>query len=322
MGKVIDLHAHVVLEDSFGAAGQYGPELSNDEDLQIFRVGDYSMRVPYRESVFMNAAKRVAAMDDLGIDLQVLSPNPLTFFGHIDHENALRFAKTANDAMISHIDGFSGRLLGAASVPLQNPEYACEEITRAVADLGLVAAYIGTDYGFTLDDSRLDDFYKTIVDLNVPLLIHPATNNGIHGASDGRLARFGLDLIVGYAYEETLAVAAFVLGGVLERHPQLDVCVSHGGGAITFLAQRFDSMAAFLGTESDFAADLQKIWFDSHLEVGPAHDLVITTVGSERMVYGTNFGGWDTPKEVTDFDRSLSSNAMKLLRLPWEEEGE
>ena len=81
-------------------------------------------------------------------------------------------------------------------------------------------------------------------------------------------------------------------------------------------------MAAFLGTESDFAADLQKIWFDSHLEVGPAHDLVITTVGSERMVYGTNFGGWDTPTEVTDFDRSLSSNAMKLLRLPWEEEGE
>tara|TARA_B100000686_G_C16764026_1_gene960599 strand:+ start:1083 stop:2051 length:969 start_codon:yes stop_codon:yes gene_type:complete len=322
MGKVIDLHAHVVLEDSFGAAGQYGPELSNDEDLQIFRVGDYSMRVPYRESVFMNAAKRVAAMDDLGIDLQVLSPNPLTFFGHIDDENALRFAKTANDAMVSHIDGFSGRLLGAASVPLQNPEYACEEITRAVVDLGLVAAYIGTDYGFTLDDSRLDDFYKTIVDLNVPLLIHPATNNGIRGASDGRLARFGLDLIVGYAYEETLAVAAFVLGGVLERHPQLDVCVSHGGGAITFLAQRFDSMAAFLGTESDFAADLQKIWFDSHLEVGPAHDLVITTVGSERMVYGTNFGGWDTPTEVTDFDRSLSSNAMKLLRLPWEEEGE
>ena len=78
-----------------------------------------------------------------------------------------------------------------------------------------------------------------------PLLIHPATNNGIRGAADERLARFGLDLILGYAYEETIAVASLVLG-VMQRHPRLDVCVSHGGGAIVFLKQRFESMATFL----------------------------------------------------------------------------
>jgi len=320
MGKVIDLHAHVVLEESFGTAGAYGPELSNHAGIQTFRVGDYSMRVPYRESVFMDAHKRIDAMDVLGIDLQVLSPNPLTFFGHIDADNALRFATTANDAMISHIDDFPDRLLGAASIPLQNTDYACAELNRAISELGLVAAYIGTDYGFTLDDPRLDDFYRTLIELDVPLLIHPSTNNGVRGAADERLGRFGLDLIVGYAYEETLAVASLVLGGVLERHPELDVCISHGGGAITFLAQRFDSMAAFMGHESDFVNDLKLIWFDSHLEEGPAQDLVIATVGSDRMVYGTNFGGWDTPKEVTKFDRNLSKNAIRLLRLPWDEE--
>ena len=136
------------------------------------------------------------------------------------------------------------------------------------------------------------------------------------------MGRFGLDLIVGYAYEETLAVASLVLGGVMERHPKLDVCISHGGGAITFLAQRFDSMAAFMGNTSHFVEDLKLLWFDSHLEEGRAQDLVIDTVGADRMVYGTNFGGWDTPNEVTDFDRSLSKNAIRLLRLPWEEESE
>ena len=316
MGKVIDLHAHVVLEESFGCAGKYGPELSDDAGLQTFRVGNYSMRVPYRKSVFMDIHKRIEAMDVLGIDLQILSPNPLTFFGHIDADNALKFASSANDAMVAHIDGFSDRVLGAASIPLQDIDYACAELNRAIRELGLVAAYIGTDYGFTLDNPRLDDFYQTLVELDVPLLIHPATNNGIRGAADERLSRFVLDLILGYAYEETIAVASLVLGGVMQRHPKLDVCVSHGGGAIAFLKQRFESMATFLGTESTFAEDLKLLWFDSHLEEGPAHDLVVSTVGSDRMVFGTNFGGWDTPTVVTDFDRGLTPNAIQLLRLP------
>ena len=79
MSMVIDLHAHVVLEESFGAAGEYGPELSFDEKVQDFRVGDYVMRVPYRGSVFMDAQKRVEAMDALGIDLQLLSMKPIGF---------------------------------------------------------------------------------------------------------------------------------------------------------------------------------------------------------------------------------------------------
>ena len=316
MSMVIDLHAHVVLEESFGAAGKYGPELSSGEKLQEFRVGDYIMRVPYRGSVFMDAQKRIEAMDALGVDLQLLSPNPLSFFGHINAEDALEFARASNDAMVRHIDPFKDRLLGAAAVPLQDPELACEEVERAVTDLGLIAAYVGTDYGFSLDDPKLDVFYETVVNLDIPLLIHPATNNGIRGAADERLSRFGLDLILGYAYEETIAVASLVLGGVMQRHPKLDVCISHGGGAIAFLKQRFESMATFLGAESTFAEDLKLLWFDSHLEEGPAHDLVVSTVGSDRMVFGTNFGGWDTPTVVTDFDRDLTANAIQLLRLP------
>ena len=158
----------------------------------------------------------------------------------------------------------------------------------------------------TPDDRRFDDFYRRVVELDVPLFVHGVTNDGRGPVADARLRRFGLDLIVGYTYEETLAASAFVLGGVLDRHPDLDVCLSHGGGAIAFLAQRFDSMAHFLGRESDFAASLRRLWFDSHLEPGPARDLVVDTVGIDRMVYGTNFGGWDTPAATDDFDASLT----------------
>ena len=207
------------------------------------------------------------------------------------------------------------RLLGSAQLPLQDPDAAIVELDRAIGELGLVAGYIGTDYGLAFDDPRLDDFYRRVVELDVPLFVHGVTNDGRGPAPDGRLRRFGLDLIVGYTYEETLAAATFVLGGVLDRHPALDVCLSHGGGAVAFLAQRFDSMANFQGRESDFAAALSRLWFDSHLEPGAARDLVVATVGVDRMVYGTNFGGWDTPAATDDFDASLTPNAHRLLRL-------
>ena len=315
MSRIIDIHAHVVFRETFGAAGTYGPELGGEEHLQTFRVGDYSIRVPYVGSVFMEVEKRVQEMDRLGIDIQVLSPNPLTFFGGIAAAEATNFARLSNDAMASLVRNYPDRLLGTIALPMQDPDAACAELQRGVCELGLTGGYIGTDYGFTLDDPRLDDFYRTVVELDIPLFIHPATNNGIRSAADSRLSRFGLELVVGYAYEETLAVAALILGGVIDRHPSIDICVSHGGGAITFLAKRFDSMASFQGNESDFVSSLRSLWYDSHLEPGAAHDFVVSVVGKDRMVYGTNFGGWDTPDETTEFDRSLGTNAERLLRL-------
>ena len=317
MAGVVDLHAHVVLDAAFDTAGVYGPTHGDDADgVEFFRVGDYTMKpIPYRGSVFMDVDRRLAEMDRAGIDRQLLSPNPLTFFGGVEHAPAIDFARATNDAMAALVAQHPKRLLGAAQLPVQDPEAAVAELDRAAGDLGLVAAYIGTDYGMNLDDRRLDDLYARLVELDVPLFVHGVTNDGSGPVGDVRLRRFGLDLIVGYTYEETLAVSSLVLGGVLDRHPDLDVCISHGGGAIAFLAQRFDSMAHFLGRESDFAASLRLLWFDSHLEPGPARDLVVQTVGVDRMVYGTNFGGWDTPTSTDEFDASLTTNAHRLLRL-------
>ncbi len=313
----LDLHAHVVLEGAFGAAGVFGPFHGiDDRGREYFRVGEYTMApIPYRDSVFMDVERRITAMDELGIDRQLLSPNPLTFFGRIPAGPAAAFARATNDAMAELVATRPERLLGAAQLPLQDPAAAVAELDRAVSELGLAAAYVGSDYGFGFDDRRLDDLFARLVELDVPLFVHGVTNDGLGPPPDERLRRHGLDLIVGYTYEETLTVAALILGGVLGRHPGLDVCVSHGGGAIAFLAQRFVSMAAFRRSDVDLVGGLRRLWFDSHLEPGPALDLVIATVGVDRMVFGTNFGGWDTPTHLNAFDRSLTPNANRLLRL-------
>ena len=116
--RVVDLHAHVVLEGAFGAAGPIGPELTDHDGVTSFRVGDYVMRPsPYRGSVFMDTDLRLAGMDAAGIDIQMLSPNPLSFCGGIDADHAVALAQATNRAMAALVTQ-EPRLLGAAQLPV------------------------------------------------------------------------------------------------------------------------------------------------------------------------------------------------------------
>jgi aminocarboxymuconate-semialdehyde decarboxylase len=325
MAAVIDIHAHVVLEAAFGRAGRHGPELAVDEaGVSYFRVGTYAMKpMGYRGSVFMDVDKRLRLMDRSGIDRQLLSPNPLTFFHGIDAGDAAVFCRVHNDAMAELVALHPDRFLGGIALPMQDVDASITELTRAVRELGLAAPYVGTDFGFELDDSRLDDLYRALVELDVPLFLHPASSGGEGPPPDRRLHRFDLSLLVGYAYDETLAVAALVFGGVLDRHPDLDVCVSHGGGAMPFLVERFELAAATRPWIPDglrdggFRRTLQRLWLDTHVDGHEAREALVAMVGTERLVFGTNFGGWDSAHgEATDpFVESLSGNAERLLRL-------
>ncbi|MBX3287507.1 MAG: amidohydrolase family protein, partial [Actinobacteria bacterium] len=206
---MIDLHAHVVLEESLGAAGPLGPELvDGDPDAgrpPCFRVGDYELvGVRYRGSAFMDLDVRLDRMDELGIDRQVLSPNPLTFLVGVGPDLAVAFARTHNDAMSALVARSPERLGGLAQLPVQDVAASVAELRRAVTDLGLLGAYVSTDPGRPLDDPALDPLYAACVELDVPLLLHPAPG-GIHGPRrDERLARFDGDLWLGFAHDEAV----------------------------------------------------------------------------------------------------------------------
>jgi len=318
--RVIDLHAHAVLEAAFNQAGRYGPQPGMEDGVPYFRIGDYRMKpMSYQGTVFTDVAKRLDLMDRLGIDVQLLSPNPLTMFHRIEADVAARFCRIHNDTMAELVARHPGKLLGAAALPMQDVDAAMRELERAVTELGLVAAHTGTHYPFPLDDARLDDFYRTLVALDVPLFLHPESTGGAAGPDDARLGRFDLTILLGYAYEETLAVATLVLGGVLDRHPHVDICVSHGGGAIPYLIDHFERMGQLRNWPAlhggTFRSAMSRLWFDAHTEGAAAHAMLVDTLGSERLVYGTNFGGWDTPRHVGEFAASLSANAERLLRL-------
>ncbi len=320
---MIDVHAHVVLPGVMGCAGHYGPELgANAEGRPWFRVGDYVLDgVHYEGSPFMDPGLRLAVNDHLGIDLQVLSPNPITYFHHVEAEVAANFCRWHNDEMAALVARYPGRLAGFAQLPMQDVPTAVDELRRAVEQHGLLGAYIGTDFGTDLDDERLDPLWSVAVDLDVPVFIHPAPP-GIDGPlRDPRIRKYDLDLSLGFLYEETLAVACLVYGGVLDRHPELDICLSHGGGATAFMFGRLEHQGRSRPWARehpvDFAAGVRRLWFDQHVHDDGALDLLEARVGRDRLVVGTNLAGWDAPREPSELhaDPAYDRNARALLRL-------
>jgi aminocarboxymuconate-semialdehyde decarboxylase len=324
---LIDVHGHIVLEGSLGAAGPIcGPELGAYEDgTTWFRVGDWRLDgVPYRESLFMQVGMRLDAMDAAGIRVQALSPNPLTYLHHIPAADAARYCRAHNDDLASVVAGHPDRFVGLGSLPMQDIDAAIAELDRCINELGLLGSYTGTDFGMHLDDVRLDPFFEACVDLDAPWFLHPAPT-GLDGPMrDDRMSRFSLDLVAEFSLEEMLAVAMLTFGGVTRRHPDLDICISHGGGSfpmhrakIRKLAERRPSSPDWIKEPGAFDAAVDRLWFDCHVSGEAEFTFAVEQLGTDRLVFGTNFGGWDTGSvdHLGDLPAKLNANAVRLLRL-------
>ncbi len=324
--SVIDVHAHAVIESTFGTAGRYGPELGGDAGgTPWFRVGDYVLQgVRYRGSPFMDVERRLAAMAQAGIDYQVLSPNPLTYFHFVEARVGLDYCTRHNDAMAALVAPHRERLGAFAALPMQDIDAAIAELTRAVHELDMYGGYIGTDLPHPLDGAEMDRLYAACVALDVPLFIHPGPA-GIDGpAGDPRLRHFDLDVITGFSAQETIAVATLIYGGVLHRHPKLDVCLSHGGGSLGYLYGRMEKAARkrpwapdWLKVDGAFDGFVHRLWFDCHVHDQASLALLTERVGVDRLVFGSNFAGWDQPDggEVAAASPRYADNARRLLRV-------
>lgn len=277
----------------------------------------------YNGSPFTDVDVRIARMNEAGIDFQVIGPNPLAYFHFIDTKLAVAYCRKHNDSIAAAVRKHPDRLAGLAALPIQSPVDAAEELDRAVRELGLVGAQIGTDAPMSLDSERLNPLYEAFTKLDVPLFIHPG-NAGIDGPEgDRNLSRYDLATTIGYAGQETTATATLIFGGVLDRHPKLDVWVSHGGGSIAFMAGRLSAASrkrpwasSELKQDGGFEERLARIWFDNHLHSEGALKLLTDLVGHDRIVFGTNFAGWDQPDSghKLELPKSYADNARRLLR--------
>ena len=237
---IVDVHAHHVppafLRRLERAGARWGVEASAmDGGAWRIAVGGRVARRPLLGGL-LDMERRLAAMDEAAVDVQVLSCWATLVGYGVPAAHAAGYARAFNEDLAAAAASAPDRLRALAIVPLQAPDAAARELSHAVESLGMAGAEILTRVGEQdLDEPALDVFWERAEALGCLILVHP------HDSLAGRrIERHRLENLVGNPAETTLALAHLVLGGVLERFPGLRLCAVHAGGYLPFAAGRLD----------------------------------------------------------------------------------
>lgn len=189
---------------------------------------------------------RIKAMDDYGIQMQVVSwVSPAQL---VPADQAVSLTQAANDRLAKAIRANPTRLSGFAVLPWQQPAAAAAELDRSVSDLGLKGALLAGRPGATfLDDPQYAPVLQKLSDLQVPLYVHPFSPlPHVHeayysGFSPLVSAEFSLSAW-GWHNEAGIHVLRLILSGTFEKFPALQVISGHWGEMVPFYLQRLDDV--------------------------------------------------------------------------------
>ncbi len=315
---VIDFHAHSMTQEVFDAT----------YDLSVLgqiraQAGGAVRPLPEKLLQRMvNLDLRLADMDAMGVDIQVVSPNILhqCTYG-VDPAEGLRLERLNNDYMAEMVAKAPDRLIGIASVPLQDVDLAIKELERAVFDLKLRGVVVASRVNeMELGDPALRPFWKRVEAMQVAVFVHPAGN------PDPRLRRHSLLISLGQPLEEAYAQSSLIYDGVLDDCPNLKIAFAHGGGFIPYYAGRFDWIYRRGSTpqmKHDFSAYLKSFYYETVLFNIDVLEFLATKVDSSKIMLGSDFPFGEThPVEFVMSSKVLSdevkadilgANAAKFL---------
>ena len=227
--QTIDVHAHILMEETIRLlqreAPKVGPKLSNiDDHFATLEVAGNLYRQFPRGG--WDLERRLQEMAAAKVDVQVLSVCPQTFLYAQPAAVAAAFARIQNEQLAKLAKVRAERFLAIATLPMQAPKQAADELRHAMRVLGLRGAQIGSNIaGKNLDDPELEPVWATAAELDAFILLHP-----INVAGADRLSSYYLTNLIGNPLDTTIAAVCLVFSGVLERYPTLKICLAHGGG--------------------------------------------------------------------------------------------
>jgi aminocarboxymuconate-semialdehyde decarboxylase len=187
------------------------------------------------------SAERTKAMDEQGIDIEALSINPI-FWYKAEPDLAGQIVKLQNEKLAEICAAQPDRFVGLASVPLQHPDLAAEQLEHAVKRLGLRGALIGGSVnGKELSDQKFHPFWAKAEQLGVLIFIHPQGTAELNVS--GRLKGNGvLENVIGNPLETTIALSRLIFEGTLDTFPGLKICAAHAGGYLPSYAARSERL--------------------------------------------------------------------------------
>lgn len=302
----VDVHAHTIIP---AATELFGAEIANNNPNLVIGQG------------------RIDVMNRLGIDIEILSINP--FWYQLDVDDARRLIDVQNQGLADVCARYPDRLRAMATVALQHPELAAEQLEHGIRDLGFVGVSMGGSVaGEELGSTRFDPFWAAAQALDVPIWLHPQSVPGL-----SRLEGSGyLFNVIGNPLDTTIALSHMIFEGVLDRFPRLKIVAAHGGGYLGSYADRSDHACRMSPAACPTHIErmpteyLRDMYFDSLVFTAENLRHLVAQYGAEHLMIGSDYPyEWtDRPVEhvletpgLSDADKVaiLGGNAIRLFRL-------
>ena len=318
--RTIDIHAHFYPDaylDAIADAGypqgtRYARSAADAPD------GPQSRRYAMHDTAFTDIAVRLARMNAQGVDIHALSLPPPDSFAH-DPALLERLCRAFNDAASAAHLAHPDRFVVLASLPVHAPGPAIAELERARLLPGIRGVCLGTRFvERELSDAEFLPLWERIARLRLPVFLHYAPLMVI--GTPRRLNAFHLGNVIGNTTETAIAAAHLIFGGVLDRLPDLEVCLPHSGGVLPILAGRLDRAHAVRSECRHLAHApseyLRRFRFDSVCHSDAILEFLIRLVGAERVMLGSDYCfdmGVEQPVAAVQRVASIDNGAMAQI---------
>jgi aminocarboxymuconate-semialdehyde decarboxylase len=308
--KSIDVHAHVMIPEAMEMLGR---KLDPGNDNIIAGAA---------------AEERFKIMDEWGIDMQALSINAIWY--DAPRDVAEKVIDLQNQKLSELCAKYPKRFVAYASVALQFPELAAEQMEVGMKKYGLRGAAIGGHVnGDELSNPKFDPFWKKAEDLGGLLFMHP---QGIPEISKRVAGHGGLTNVIGNPLETTIFLSHLIFDGTLDKFPNLKLCSAHAGGYLPSYIGR-SNMACPHDPKScrpdqkNASEYLKKLYFDSMIFAPEGLRHLIAECGPSQIMLGTDYPfTWSatilndvlTQPGLSDAHKRaiIGENAQRLLKIP------
>ena len=323
----IDVHTHVAFPEILSRARAIklrgsGPGKRDWVPQESRR--EHARQAQDAQDKLTDARARLADMDAMGVDIQVVSMNLPTPCYWASADVGAKIARACNDWMAEFVHAVPDRFVGIGVVPLQDAREPPRELEH-IKRLGLRGVTIPSNVrNRDLGEPALRPFWAAAEAFKLPVMVHP---RGF--THDERLQKFFLWNTVGQPLEEALAMASLIHEGVLDAHPDAKILICHGGGYLPFYSGRGDK--AFESRPETCthirqkpSAYMPKFFYDSVIFDQDMLRRLVHKVGADRIMMGSDYPRGEIETEPVGFvstaglsdqdrDKILGRNALALF---------